>query len=160
MLTSTSAPTSLPSSSPPALSIRRAPVSWTTHLVALPQLSTSPPSLFQIRMRRSASSLGSSTISWSQPTPLRRSAIARARGGETSNGSERASITTKSLPSPCILSKRRFIVSDELRCLGPHRLDDLGSEPIHLLGLRAHLQQQQVQPGGFIFFDPFTNLFR
>ena len=31
-----------------------APVSWTTQRVALPQLSTSPPSLFQMRMRRSA----------------------------------------------------------------------------------------------------------
>ena len=33
---------------------RPAPVSWTTQRVALPQLSTSPPSLFQIRILRSA----------------------------------------------------------------------------------------------------------
>ncbi len=66
---------------PPALSMLWAPVSWTTQRVAFPQLSTSPPSLFQMRIRRSALSLGSSTISWSQPTPIRRSAMLRARVG-------------------------------------------------------------------------------
>ena len=40
-----------------------APVSCTTQRVALPQLSTSPPSLFQMRILRSAMVLGSSTIS-------------------------------------------------------------------------------------------------
>ena len=81
----------------------------TTQRVALPQLSTSPPSLFQMRILRSAVSLGSRTISWSQPTPVRRSAIARASAGVTSNGVSRASTITKSLPRPCILWKCRRI---------------------------------------------------
>ena len=45
---------------------------------ALPQLSTSSPALFQMRMRTSAAAEGSSTISWSQPMPVLRSAMARA----------------------------------------------------------------------------------
>ena len=36
-----------------------------------------------MRILRSALSLGSSTISWSQPTPVRRSAMALASGGVT-----------------------------------------------------------------------------
>ncbi len=54
-------------------------------------------------------SLGSSTISWSQPTPVRRSEMARASAGVTSNGCSRASTITKSLPRPCILWKGRRI---------------------------------------------------
>ena len=45
---------------------------------ALPQLSTSKPSLFQMRMRTSAVFEGSSMISWSQPIPFLRSAMALA----------------------------------------------------------------------------------
>src|SRR5689334_22624422 len=94
--------------------MRAAPVSCTTQRVALPQLWTSPPSAFQIRMRRSDCSLGSSTISWSHPMPRRRSAMARASGALTSNGSSRASTITKSLPRPCILWKGRFMLGGHL----------------------------------------------
>src|SRR6185369_8911178 len=106
--TSTSAPRSSPSSSPPSLSIRRAPVSWTKQRVALPQLSTSPPSLFQIRILRSADWLGSSTISWSQPMPVRRSASARARRRDV---------------------ERRFARIDD---------HEIVAEPMHLVEVAAH----------------------
>ena len=72
---------------------------------ALPQLSTSKPSLFQMRMRTSATSDGSSTITWSQPMPVLRSAMARAFASSMEMARERASSTTKSLPSPFILRK-------------------------------------------------------
>jgi hypothetical protein len=49
--------------------------------VALPQASTSPPSAFQIRMKASARVEGSMAMIWSQPTPLSRSAMARASSG-------------------------------------------------------------------------------
>src|SRR3954447_13749150 len=158
MLTSTSAPRFSPCSSPPAVSMLAAPVSWTTQRVALPQLSTSPPSLFQMRILRSAMALGSSAISWSQPTPGRRSAIARPSDGVTSNGSSRASIITKSLPSPCILSKRRFIWSDQLRSARAHRRDHLSGEAVHLFRLRTHLQEQKVETRRLIFGDPLLDL--
>ena len=75
--------------------------------VALPQLSTSTPSLFQIRMVTSACADGSSTISWSQPMPVLRSAMARAFASSMAMGLRRASNTTKSFPSPFILRKWR-----------------------------------------------------
>ena len=55
---------------PPLVSIVTGrPSSSTTQRVALPQASTSPPSAFQIRILTSATSEGSSRITWSQPTP-------------------------------------------------------------------------------------------
>src|SRR4051812_6958761 len=105
-------------------------------------------------MRRSALSLGSSRMSWSHPTPVRRSAIAFARAGPTSNGCSRASTMTKSLPRPCILSKRRFMSSGELRSTDAHGLDHLFGETIHFLGLGTHLEQKEVEPGHLIFLDP------
>ncbi len=56
--------------------------------------------------------LGSSTISWSQPMPVRRSQMARASAGVTSSASFRASRITKSLPRPCILWKGRRMGRD------------------------------------------------
>src|SRR5215217_6900148 len=81
-----------------------------------------------MRILSSALSLGSSTISWSQPTPVRRSAIALASGGVTSNGVSRASTITKSLPRPCILWKCRRIGRD------------LGSGPV-----QVHRKAQPMQ---------------
>src|SRR5687767_10129739 len=46
---------------------------------------------------------GSTTSSWSQPTPKRRSASTRICAGVSVNGLRVASTTTKSLPAPCIL---------------------------------------------------------
>ena len=85
-----------------------------------------------MRILRSAVSLGSSTISWSQPTPVRRSAMARASAGVTSNGVSRASTITKSLPRPCILWKCRRIGRD------------LGSGPgqVHQRG-RSHAESRE-----------------
>jgi len=40
-----------------------------------------------------------------------------------------------------------FWVPEPLRRLGDVRTDHLGGEPLHLLGLGTHLQQQQVDPG-------------
>ena len=50
-----------------------------TQRVALPHAATSPPSALRMRMKASAKPLTgfSMTISWSQPTPVRRSASAR-----------------------------------------------------------------------------------
>jgi hypothetical protein len=42
---------------------------------------------------------------------VRRSASARARAFVISSGVSRASKMTKSLPSPCIFTNRRFIVA-------------------------------------------------
>src|SRR5476651_2706157 len=72
---------------------------------ALPQDGTSPPSAFQIRIRTSAIDEFSITISWSQPMPVLRLAMARACASEMAMGVLRASSTTKSLPSPFILRK-------------------------------------------------------
>src|SRR5690242_6362872 len=58
-----------------------------------------------MRMKASASALaggGSITMSWSQPTPVRRSAMAAARVGVMPSRPRRSSSTTKSLPQPCI----------------------------------------------------------
>ncbi len=74
---------------------------------ALPQDSTSPPSLFQMRMRTSALGDGSMTMSWSQPMPVLRSAMARAASSLIESGRARASSTTKSLPRPFILRNGR-----------------------------------------------------
>jgi hypothetical protein len=41
---------------------------------------------------------------------------------------------------------------------GNHRRDDLLGEAVHLLRLRAHLQQQQAEPGFLIFGDPLLDL--
>jgi hypothetical protein len=73
--------------------------------VALPQAPTSLPSGLKMRIFTSARSDGSSTINWSQPMPVFRSASALARAADIASGSTRASITTKSLPRPCILRK-------------------------------------------------------
>ncbi len=81
-----------------------------TQRVALPQAATSPPSAFQIRMKASAGSsgvAGSMAISWSQPMPRARSAMARTSSTVGAKGAERASTTTKSLPVPFILRNGR-----------------------------------------------------
>jgi hypothetical protein len=62
-----------------------------------------------MRMKASAVGDGSIAISWSQPTPLARSAMARASASLGANGCDRASTTTKSLPSPFILRNGRLI---------------------------------------------------
>src|SRR3954468_24167169 len=90
---------------PALVSIVDAP-SIRTQRLALPQASTSPPSAFQIRILTSATSDGSSTITWSQPTPVRRSAIARARASSIATAPSRASKMAKSLPRACILWNR------------------------------------------------------
>ncbi len=110
-----STPPASPLMIPPFVSIvAGAPSSLITQRVALPQLSTSPPSAFQIRILRSAMSEGSSRITWSQPMPVRRSAIARARAASIATAVSRPSRITKSLPSPCILMKRCVIARGDL----------------------------------------------
>jgi hypothetical protein len=74
-----------------------------TQREALPQDSTSPPSLFQMRMRTSAPFEGSITISWSHPMPDCRSAMAWTCAGDSVTGSRRPSRITNSFPSPFIL---------------------------------------------------------
>jgi hypothetical protein len=88
-----------------------------TQRVAFPQASTSPPSALRMRMKTSAAPFvgGSMVISWSQPTPTRRSATARAAAASRTKGSARASTTTKSLPRPCIFVKGRGFM---LRVIG------------------------------------------
>src|SRR5579859_5295092 len=89
---------------PPSVSIEGSPPSSVaTQRVALPQASTSPPSALKIRIFAVATSEGSIRISWSQPMPVWRSAMARARAADIATARSRASNTTKSLPSPCIL---------------------------------------------------------
>src|SRR6266849_1601091 len=75
--------------------------------VPLPQASASPPSALRMRMKTSAPRVFafSRTRSWSQPTPLCRSAMARTAFSASASLRPRASMTTKSLPSPCILVK-------------------------------------------------------
>src|SRR6476661_8440502 len=85
--------------------------------------------------------------------PVLRSAIALARRGVTSTGFSRPSRITKSLPSPCILSKRCLILLGKFRRTGAHRFDYLGSEAIHFLRLGAHLEQEKIQPRFLIFLD-------
>src|SRR5512145_3123092 len=48
---------------------------------------------------------GSITISWSQPTPRWRSAMARTASAVRTRPELRTSRTTKSFPKPCILTK-------------------------------------------------------
>ncbi len=52
------------------------------------------------------------TMSWSQPTPVPRLAMARTSAALGSNGALRASTTTKSLPSPFILRNGRLMAAD------------------------------------------------
>ena len=73
----------------------------------LPHAAAAPPSALNTRMKASARAEGSSTMTWSQPIPVRRSATARASSGASATGAARPSNTAKSLPSPCILTKRR-----------------------------------------------------
>ncbi len=75
----------------------------------LPQASISPPSAFQNRTKASARADGPRLMSWSQPTPVVRSQIARASSSVGSKGSVRASTTTKSLPRPFIFTKGRLM---------------------------------------------------
>ena len=58
------------------------------------------PAAFQNRTLASALPEGSMETSWSQPIPRSRSAIARTSSALGAKGAERASTTTKSLPSP------------------------------------------------------------
>ena len=51
-------------------------------------------------------------MSWSQPTPLARSAMARTWSALGAKGWERASTTTKSLPSPFIFRNGRLMAAD------------------------------------------------
>ncbi len=51
-------------------------------------------------------------MSWSQPIPLARSAMARTSSALGANGADRASTTTKSLPSPFILRNGRLMGAD------------------------------------------------
>ena len=76
-----------------------------TQRAALPQASASPPSaLWMVNAASAAPSAGSRrTISWSQPMPVRRCAIARTRSAPSAISRRLASRITKSLPSPCIL---------------------------------------------------------
>ncbi len=85
------------------------PTSQPTQRAALPQASTSPPSEFQMRMNTSAVSDGSMAITWSQPMPPSRSAMARTSASVGRNGAERASTTTKSLPRPFIFRNGRLM---------------------------------------------------
>ncbi len=89
--------------------------SQATQRVALPQAATSPPSAFQMRMKTSAAlslPAGSMAISWSQPTPVARSAMARTSAPVGAKGADRASTTTKSLPRPFIFRKGRPMASN------------------------------------------------
>ena len=61
--------------------LRSAATSAATQRAALPQAPTSPPSAFQMRMNTSALRDGSSAMSWSQPIPSLRSAMARTASG-------------------------------------------------------------------------------
>jgi hypothetical protein len=78
-----------------------------TQRVALPQAPAVDPSAFQNVSRMSAASSASITASWSNPTPRWRSPSARASAGVTNGVDPRWSMTTKSLPSPCIFMKGR-----------------------------------------------------
>ena len=94
-----------------------APVSSMTQRVAFPQLSTSPPSPFQIRIRRSAIVAG---VEDDQLVAADAGAPVSDRAHELLRDDERLFACveiTKSLPSPCILWK--------WRCIGR----DLGSVP-------------------------------
>ena len=83
-----------------------------TQRVPLPQAPISSPSEFQKRTRASTPSPGSMAISWSQPIPPARSAMARTCSALGANGALRASTTTKSLPSPFIFRNGRLMAAD------------------------------------------------
>ncbi len=79
-----------------------------TQRVALPQAPARLPSAFQKSSVKSAPvSPGRISASWSKPTPRLRSPSARASAGVVTAAPARESMTTKSLPAPCILRKRR-----------------------------------------------------
>jgi hypothetical protein len=103
------APVSITSARFPASRIR----SIATQRAALPQASASPPSALRMRMKAAAPAWcgGSITTNWSQPTPSCRSAIRRTAASLKRSGRARASSTTKSLPSPCILMKSRPLIA-------------------------------------------------
>src|SRR5215831_14733213 len=82
----------------------------------------------------------STSRSWSNPTPKWRSASARTRSGVRSTRCRTPSITTKSLPWPCILAKRiRMALFSPVRrgLAGRARLEAL-VRPEILLGHLAH----------------------
>ena len=82
--------------------------SQATQRAALPQAETSPRSAFQMRIKASPSAEAAMAISWSQPIPPSpRRAMARTSSGLGSKALDRASTTTKSLPSPFIFTKGR-----------------------------------------------------
>src|SRR5690606_17732005 len=56
---------------------------------------------------------------WSQPTPVWRSASARHSAAEGGGSPPRRSSTTKSLPAPCILVKRRPRSGIAIALVGP-----------------------------------------
>ena len=82
------------SSSPAAVSMMTCSVffsaisSEATQRLALPQAATSPPSALRMRMKASARAAagGSMTMSWSQPTPVCRSAMARTCSAFSASG--------------------------------------------------------------------------
>ena len=85
-----------------------------TQREALPQAATSLPSAFQMRMKMSApvEPPGSSiSIAWSQPIPVWRSASRRAPSLVSTIPCRRLSITTKSLPSPCIFVNATAVIA-------------------------------------------------
>ena len=82
-----------------------------TQRLALPQAPTSSPSAFQKRTAASALSEASMETSWSQPIPACRLAIARTSSGVGAKGADRASTTTKSLPSPFIFRNGRLMMA-------------------------------------------------
>ena len=75
-----------------------------TQRAPFPQAIAVLPSGFQMRMIASPAPLGGSMDrSWSKPTPRCRSPMRFAASAENATFCARASITTKSLPSPFIL---------------------------------------------------------
>src|SRR5690606_25003597 len=98
-LSSTNSPDAAPSRTSQAAT-QRAP---------LPHWRDGEPSAFQIPYAATAPGVRGAAIVriWSQPTPRWRSAISRQRAGSGGGAPLRRSSTTKSLPAPCILLKRR-----------------------------------------------------
>src|SRR5574343_1087421 len=90
--------------------------------------------------------LASTTKTWSQPTPKRRSPKRRSCAGPSSKGWRVASITTKSLPAPCILVKDncmgRLSRSVEPRLPFGPRFEAL----VHPQVLRRLLADARLQP--------------
>src|SRR5690606_25681058 len=67
---------------------------------------------------------GSTTRTWSQPMPKWRSARRRASAGVMSTSWVTASMTTKSLPRPCILVKRSSTALLRQQLLAAHHIVD------------------------------------